>query len=146
MSDYSLTKTRRHSIATRRVNSLDTENTFSLTAQSVAILLRHWRLMDFAEGEGAAARAFDGSDSDDGWIDVDAPGDVYLALYAAGRIPDPFGDGGEKACAWVKDREWWWRTDFEAPRAEDGQRIVLEFQGLDTLRNDLAERRDCRQL
>ena len=76
----------------------------------------HWRLKDFDENEGVAARAFEATDSDDGWIDVEAPGDVYLALYAAGRIPDPFGDRAEKACAWVKDREWWWRTDFEAPQ------------------------------
>ena len=79
-------------------------------------MLRDWRLKDFAENEGVAARAFDATDSDDGWIKVEAPGDVYLALHAAGRIPDPFGDRAEKACAWVKDREWWWRTDFEAPQ------------------------------
>ena len=102
---------------------------------SVPLLLRHWRLKDFAEGEGVAARAFDANGSDEGWIDVDAPGDVYLALYATGLIPDPFGDGGERASAWVKDREWWWRTDFEAPQAAGGQRIILEFQGLDTYAN-----------
>jgi beta-mannosidase len=95
-------------------------------------VLRHWRLKDFGDNEGVVARASDGTDSDDGWIDVEAPGDVYLALYAAGRIPDPFGDRAERACAWVKDREWWWRTDFEAPRIGDDQRLILEFQGLDT--------------
>ncbi len=95
-------------------------------------MLREWRLKDFDEDEGFAARAFDATDSDDGWIDIEAPGDVYLALAAAGRIPDPFGDRAEKACAWVKDREWWWRTDFEAPRIVDNQRLMLEFQGLDT--------------
>jgi beta-mannosidase len=95
-------------------------------------VIRDWRLKDFGDNEGVAARAFDATDSDDGWIDVDAPGDVYRALNAAGRIPDPFGDRAEKACAWVKDREWWWRTDFEAPHIVDDQRLVLEFQGLDT--------------
>ena len=95
-------------------------------------MLRRWRLKDFGENEGAAARAFDAADSDDGWIEVEAPGDVYLALHAAGRIPDPFGDRAEKACAWVKDREWWWRTDFEAPHVADDQRLILEFEGLDT--------------
>jgi beta-mannosidase len=106
--------------------------TIASPAQSVPIVLRRWRLKDFGENEGVAARAFDTIDSDDGWIEVEAPGDVYLALHAAGRIPDPFGDRAEKACAWVKDREWWWRTDFEAPHVADDQRLILEFEGLDT--------------
>ncbi len=99
---------------------------------SVPTMLRQWRLKDFAEGEGAAAHAFDATSSDDGWIVVEAPGDVYLALHEARRIPDPFGDRAEKACAWVKDREWWWRTDFDAPQVANDQRLILEFQGLDT--------------
>jgi beta-mannosidase len=107
-------------------------STVTSPAQSVTIRLRRWRLKDFGENEGAAARAFDATDSDDGWIDVEAPGDVYLALHAAGRIPDPFGDRAEKACAWVKDREWWWRADFEAPHIAHDQRLILEFEGLDT--------------
>ncbi len=97
-----------------------------------ALALVKWRLKDFAEGEGAAARAFDAALADGGWIDVSAPGDVYLALHAAGRIPDPFGDRAEPDCAWVRNREWWWRTDFEAPQIGAQQRLILEFEGLDT--------------
>lgn len=111
---------------------MPTRNKISSPALSVPVVLRDWRLKDFGENEGVAARAFETTDSDDGWINVEAPGDVYLALFAAGRIPDPFGDRAEKACAWVKDREWWWRTDFEAPHIVDDQRLILEFQGLDT--------------
>ena len=107
-------------------------STIASPAQSVPIVLRRWRLKDFGENEGVAAGAFDATDSDDGWIEVEAPGDVYLALHAAGRIPNPFGDRAEKACAWVKDREWWWRTDFEASHVADDQRLILEFEGLDT--------------
>ena len=107
-------------------------STTASRAPSVSTMLRQWRLKDFAEGEGSAARAFDATSSDDGWIAVEAPGDVYLALHAAGRISDPFGDRAEKACAWVKDREWWWRTDFDALQAAHDQRLILEFQGLDT--------------
>jgi beta-mannosidase len=77
-------------------------------------------------------RAFDANDSDERWMEVEAPGDVYLALSAVGRIPDPFGDRTEKACAWVKDREWWWRTDFKAPAVAENQRLTIEFEGLDT--------------
>ena len=99
---------------------------------NIRLPLRRWRLKDFDEGEGAATRAFDPLSPDDGWLEVAAPGDVYLVLTAAGRIPDPFGDRVEQACAWVKDREWWWRTDFDAPDLANDQRLILDFEGLDT--------------
>lgn len=92
--------------------------------------LTAWRIKDFDAGAGEAAGAF--ADPAEGWIAAEAPGDVYLALHAAGRIPDPFEDGGEEACAWVTDREWWWRTDFDAPVLAAGQRLILTFEGLDT--------------
>ncbi len=103
--------------------------------------LIRWRLKDFDIGQGEPARAFDAPADGDGWIDIEAPGDVYLALYAAGRLPDPFGDRAEKACAWVSDREWWQRTDFEAPAVRPGQRLALNFEGPGHLRHGLAERR-----
>jgi beta-mannosidase len=87
--------------------------------------LEHWNMKDFSPGEGAA-------DGDEGWIAVSAPGDTYLALHAAGRIPHPFADDNEKACAWVEGREWWWRTTFDATPLRDGERLMLEFEGLDT--------------
>ncbi|HWD29636.1 MAG TPA: glycoside hydrolase family 2 protein [Rhizomicrobium sp.] len=90
------------------------------------ITLDQWQLKDFAPGEGQA-------NGDDGWIAVRAPGDTYLALHAAGRIPHPFADDNEKTSAWVEGREWWWRTTFQAPRtAADGARLRLIFEGLDT--------------
>lgn len=114
---------------------------------NIRVPLRRWRLKDFDEGEGAATRAFDPLSTDDGWIEVAAPGDVYLALAAVGRIPDPFSDRAEQACAWVKDREWWWRTDFDAPDIANDQRLILDFEGLDTyaaiwLNGDLLGRSD----
>jgi beta-mannosidase len=100
-------------------------------------LARHaisqWRLKDFDLGAGEPARAFDAAIDADGWIDITAPGDVYLALHAAGRLPDPIGDRTEDACAWVRDREWWLRADFDAPSLVSGQRLMLTFEGLDTL-------------
>jgi len=95
-------------------------------------LLDTWQLKDFDVGAGVAARAFDGAADSDGWIAVCAPGDTYLALHAAGRLPDPFGDRMEESCAWVRDREWWWRTTFESPPLNPGEKLVLTFDGLDT--------------
>jgi beta-mannosidase len=94
--------------------------------------ISHWRLKDFDIGGGEAAAAFDAALESSDWIDIPAPGDVYLALHAAGRLPDPLGDRAEEACAWVIDREWWQRADFEAPALAAGQRLRLTFKGLDT--------------
>ena len=94
--------------------------------------LANWRLKDFDVGGGEAARAFEADSSGPDWIDIAAPGDTYLALRAAGRIPDPFAPGSEEACAWVEGREWWWRADFDAAPALEDERLTLDLAGLDT--------------
>jgi len=95
-------------------------------------MLTDWRMKDYDVGAGVKAQAFDDPASTADWIKVSAPGDTYLALHAAGRLPDPFADQNEGQCAWVVDREWWWRCDVEAPAASPGERQMLTFHGLDT--------------
>jgi beta-mannosidase len=92
------------------------------------------RLKDFAPGEGIAAGAFAEHFDEDGWIDVPVPGDVHRALLAAGRIENPFYDRNEGKCAWVEEREWWYRLTFDGPREplQQGERQRLIFHGLDT--------------
>jgi len=91
-----------------------------------------WRVKDFDVGAAAAGDVALASAEVAGWVDVSIPGDLYLALHAAGRLPDPFGDRTEPECEWVKDREWWWCADFDAPSLAANQRLVLNFEGLDT--------------
>jgi beta-mannosidase len=93
-----------------------------------------FKLKDFAPGEGIALGAFAGQFDTGDWIDVPVPGDVHQALIAAGRIPDPFYDRNELDCAWVEEREWWYRSRFtvhQAPLQPD-ERLLLVFHGLDT--------------
>ena len=45
---------------------------------------------------------------------------------------DPFGDRTEPACARVKEREWWYRTDVDMPSVGPRDRLILDFEGLDT--------------
>jgi beta-mannosidase len=92
------------------------------------------KLRDFAPGEGVAARAFEKGYEDDGWIEVPVPGDVHRALLGAGRIEDPFYDRNEGKCAWIEDREWWYRMDFTGPEQplRSDERLRLIFHGLDT--------------
>ncbi|MBN1563028.1 MAG: glycoside hydrolase family 2 protein, partial [Anaerolineae bacterium] len=91
-------------------------------------------LNDFAPGDGLAANAHLPNFDDSAWIPVDVPGDVHQALIAAGRIEDPFYDQNEDKCAWMEDREWWYRLTFDAPAEPltGGERFRLVFHGLDT--------------
>lgn len=91
--------------------------------------LSSWQVKDCDPGTGEPqAIAADPA----GWVDLSLPGDLYLALHAAGKLPDPFYDQNEGECGWVGEREWWWRSSFTAPAAGDGERLILDCQGLDT--------------
>lgn len=91
-----------------------------------SITLDRWRVRDASPGEG------DARCGGQGWIAVTAPGDLYQALVAAGRLEHPFERRNEAAAAWVRDREWWWSTTFAAPSRSADQTVELVFEGLDT--------------
>src|SRR5690242_539925 len=93
-----------------------------------------WKLQDYAPGEGVKAGAYTFDYDESAWLDVPVPGDVHRALIAAGRIPDPFYDRNETECAWVEDREWWYRLRFDGPAESPApdERLRLTFHGLDT--------------
>jgi beta-mannosidase len=97
-------------------------------------MFEQWKLHDYAPGEGRASGAFKEDLDDAGWLDVYVPGDVHTALISAGRIKDPFYDRNENECAWIEDREWWYRTTFRGPEEplQPDERLRLVFHGLDT--------------
>lgn len=92
------------------------------------------RLKDFAPGEGVRAGAFRERFDEEAWIPITLPGDVQRALLDAGRIEDPFYDRNEDGCAWIEDREWWYRMSFDGPQELLGpdERLRFVFHGLDT--------------
>src|SRR5215211_4717898 len=91
-------------------------------------------LKDFAPGEGVRAGAFEENFDEEGWIPIPVPGDVHRALLDAGGIEDPFYDRNEDGCAWIEDREWWYRISFDGPEEllDPDERLRLVFHGLDT--------------
>lgn len=93
-----------------------------------------WKLKDFAPGEGVARKIFSEQFDTRDWIDITAPGDAHQALIEAGRIEDPFYDRNEDKCAWMEEREWWYRLSFQSQEQplRQGERFLLVFQGLDT--------------
>ncbi|MBN1679091.1 MAG: glycoside hydrolase family 2 protein [Anaerolineae bacterium] len=92
-----------------------------------------WKLQDFAPGEGVDTGTFAATVDDSDWLHVEVPGDVHSALIAAGRIADPFYDRNESACAWMEEREWWYRAAFDVPAdpCQPDERYRLVFHGLD---------------
>ncbi len=83
-----------------------------------------WKLRDFGPGHGLSELG----STDEQWLPIPVPGDVHRTLTAAGRIADPFYADNEKACAWMEQREWWYRLQLDAPAG----RYRLIFHGLDT--------------
>ncbi len=107
-------------------------------------LHEHWKLMDFAPGQGLSLGAHAPQYDDGDWLPADVPGDVHTSLVMAGRIQPPFYNMNVETCQWVEEREWWYRTTFQLPDAppyfspvggtEGGSavRYLLRFDGLDT--------------
>src|SRR2546425_13350924 len=93
-----------------------------------------WKIQDFPPGDGLAVGAHQPTHPDRDWLGIPVPGDVHRVLIAAGRIPDPFYDRDESACAWMEEREWWYRLTFDGPvePAAADERLQLIFEGLDT--------------
>ena len=101
---------------------------------STRTLATGWKIHEFEPGAGLAAGAHTAGYADEEWIGIAVPGDVHRALIDAGRIPDPFYDQNETACAWMEEREWWYRVQFLASDevlAADA-RCELVCHGLDT--------------
>lgn len=94
------------------------------------IALTDWEVLDFDPGQGVAAGAH--LDGGKGWMPITAPGDVYLALVAAGRLDHPWRGRNEAGAAWVRDREWWQRITFNAPSFDADETVELVMEGLDT--------------
>lgn len=93
--------------------------------EASSTILDCWEVLDFDPGQGSDADA-------PGWMPIPAPGDVYQALIASGRLDHPYRERNEAAAAWVRDREWWQRTTFVAPDLVEGETLELVFDGLDT--------------
>jgi len=79
-----------------------------------------------AGGEGAGR-------VDGGALPASVPGCVHLDLLAAGVVPDPYLDENEAALAWVGRTDWTYRTTFAWEPGEDGRRVDLVAEGLDTV-------------
>jgi beta-mannosidase len=91
--------------------------------------VRTAKVIDAAPGDDLSSPELDDHD----WHEVPVPGDLHLALAAAGVIPHPHDEPGDEAFAWVEAREWWYRLILPAePAVLPGERLRLVFEGVDT--------------
>ena len=89
-----------------------------------------WKVMHAEPGLGATAGC-SALPLTERWIPARVPGDVHLDYERAGLIADPFFGTNHDNCRWMEEWDWWYRTEFAAPKAGPGRRLHLLFEGLD---------------
>lgn len=66
-----------------------------------------------------------------GWVKATVPGTVFGSYVAEGLEPDPnFGDNAYKIDKSKYDRNFWYRTEFASPKVETGEKVWLNFEGI----------------
>ena len=69
---------------------------------------------------------------DTGWIPASVPGTILGSYVAAGALPDPyFGDQMSMISEdFFSFSDFWYRTSFDTPALADGERLNLNFNGV----------------
>ncbi|WP_432510633.1 glycoside hydrolase family 2 protein [Kineococcus sp. SYSU DK001] len=68
-----------------------------------------------------------------GWIPAQVPGTVHTDLLTAGLVPDPYVGENEAALRWLHRSAWEYRTRLDTGPPGPGERVELQFDGLDTV-------------
>jgi len=64
------------------------------------------------------------------WMGARVPGDVLTDLVRAGKLKHPYYDFNAKDALMVNDRDWLYKTGFQADVSE-GERVWILFHGID---------------
>ncbi len=90
-----------------------------------------WKLQrdSLVKADGAALSRPGFSDAD--WIVATVPGTVLSSYWNAGALPDPnYGDNQLMISDSFFYADFWYRTEFTAPRVAPGKRIWINFDGI----------------
>ena len=115
----------------------------AVPATEVQPLAEGWAIQSSAKvGEDGAALSRPGVDTS-GWHPARVPTTVLAALVEAGELPDPYYSDnltrvpGYQKAPWLlmaKDSPfrdpWWYRVEFEVPKAWAGQHLSLHLDGV----------------
>jgi len=91
-----------------------------------------WEMKDFV-GEDWIWRNSEKPDTKDvrWWRRGTVPGSVLHDLLALGEVPDPYYERNSLLVEWVPQRTWLYRKRFTLPASFRGQRLRLNFDGID---------------
>jgi beta-mannosidase len=64
------------------------------------------------------------------WKPAIVPGTVAANLARSKALPDPYVDDNIRQFAWIDDRDWWYRCEFEPPSIGEGWRLRMVCEGL----------------
>jgi beta-mannosidase len=93
----------------------------------------NWKLQYFDMGSERNLEVASPEYIDYFWMMAHVPGDVHSTLLKHHLIDNPFYGHNDLKCRWVEEKVWWYRTTFEwQDRLEKGERVELNFEGLDT--------------
>ena len=69
------------------------------------------------------------------WVPAQVPGDIYAALFKAGKMPDPFFGDNEYQVKALMEEDYEYRTvfNYEEAKFKDCQEVILRFGGIDTI-------------
>lgn len=91
-----------------------------------------WRMNFYEVGQVRSADVAAPSFDDRTWVGATVPGDVHSDLIKRGVIDHPYIGHNDLKCRWIETKEWWYRTSFVYRPEQEGERLELVFDGLDT--------------
>jgi beta-mannosidase len=65
------------------------------------------------------------------WINVEHPTSVPIALFKAGKLPDPYKNLNIKQYKWAEQKVWFYKKTFTVSKPEKDGFAFLSFDGLD---------------
>lgn len=65
------------------------------------------------------------------WIETALPGSVQMALYHAGKLPNPYVGMNSKLYDWVPGKVWYYRKEFSLGNVVAQNSVILCFDGVD---------------
>lgn len=67
------------------------------------------------------------------WLEAKVPGTVYTDLLRNGKMEDPYWKDNEDKALLLMEKDYEYETVFSWERSKAGERIWLQFMGLDTI-------------
>jgi beta-mannosidase len=66
-----------------------------------------------------------------GWITVAQPTSVHMALFKAGKLPNPYVGLNTKKYEWIAGKAWYYKKTFTLQKPEQKSLVFLSFDGVD---------------